>query len=191
MESHNVDNILTATKLKQSMLRSFFVVSVIFFSVQITFQGVIPSVLEYYTKNFYFTTTLDLIQQVIDVVLLGFLLFVFRARNWPDYFLIASFELGNLNQFIDGTVKEVEIYNAYIDQSVLASIYKPEYEEIINETLEKDSQDNFRDMNILLLNPSYEEDYNHTRKEDRDATFYAHLTMATKLKMNRSIEDDT
>lgn len=190
MESHNVDNILRATRLKQSMMRSFLIITIVFFSVQITFQGVIPSILEYYTKNLYFTTTLDLIQQVVDIVMFGYLLFVFRARNWPDYFLIASFELGNINQFIDGTVKEVEVYNAYIDQSVLASIYKQEYEDIINETLEKDSQDNLREMNIILLNPSYEEEYNHAPKDEKDATFYAHLTMAKQLKMSKFKTDE-
>ena len=71
--------------------------------------------MEYFEKTLYFTTTLDLVQQILDVVILVTLLYNFRARDWPNYFMITSFELGSLSQFALENNKTVEITEAHVN----------------------------------------------------------------------------
>lgn len=64
MENNNVQHLLESTLLKCHMIDNFMYISVLFFISQIVFQGLIPLVLECFDKSLYFTTTIDLFQQI-------------------------------------------------------------------------------------------------------------------------------
>ena len=178
MEVHNIGNILEATKLKRGMMRRFLCITASFFAVSIAFQGIIPIMLEYFTKTLYFTTTLDLIQQIVDILIFGWLLYNFRARNWPNYFLIASFDLSNLAHFLIGDDKTVNITEANINESFL-----------LKSSQREDDIDSLG-SNVLFLNPSFEENYKELgyTKLCEDGTLFEHITMGTRLLPKNSSE---
>ena len=96
LNRNRVWSLLPATELKSSMLRQYLVIMTLFFCEWVIFQGLIPAILEYFSLTLYLTTLIDMIQHFADCIILGWLLITFRSRVWPDYFFIASLELGNL-----------------------------------------------------------------------------------------------
>lgn len=196
MEANRVDNLLRATRLKSHLMSRYLLITIFFFSEQIIFQGVIPMILEYFTKNLYFTTTIDMIQQIVDLVVYGWLLFNFRARNWPEFFMIASFELGNLSQFLVGNAKSARIHEALISPDILNSSFrtcKSEYEDMILNSMSNDSDSNLNGLNVVLINPSFEENYKLQgyNKVQQDGSLYQHITIGKKIKSKKTNDDES
>lgn len=171
-----------ATKLKYDMIQRYFHILILFFVTEIIFQGLMPLGLEYFEKSLYFTTTLDLTQQIFDFAIYTLLLMNYRVREWPQYFLIASFEIVNLNQFIDDGNSRVipDIYKAKITRSFLeddTQSVKKEFESMILNSVSEDSESNMVELNVILLNPSMEE----------TGSPYDHFTVGKRLH-NRSVD---
>ena len=143
-------------------------------------------ILEYFSHNLNLLATIDCIQDYYDLITFGFLLFNFRARSWPDYFTIASLEIANLNQLLLIDKKTAEMYLAEISPQLLDSIrsWKEEHQNLILQSLRSDSESNLRDTNVLLINPSYEEEYKEVgySKMNRDGHFYSHLAIWKSVK---------
>jgi len=187
MRVNRVQNLLVATQLKHRMMRRYMIISMVFFAHMVVFQGLIPLVLEYYPTNLYFTTSLDMVQQIIDVIVYFWLLYNFRSRDWPLYFMIASFELGNLNQFVAGIAKNADYSEAWIPYDLMNASFRSwrsEYEEMILNSESGDSESGLANLNVLLINPSFEEEYNKKgyEKMQKDASVFEHLVMGTKIK---------
>jgi len=187
MRVNRVQNLLVATQLKHRMMRRYMIISMVFFAHMVVFQGLIPLVLEYYPTNLYFTTSLDMVQQIIDVIVYFWLLYNFRSRDWPLYFMIASFELGNLNQFVAGIAKNADYSEAWIPYDLMNASFRSwrsEYEEMILNSESGDSESGLANLNVLLINPSFEEEYNKKgyEKMQKDSSVFEHLVMGTKIK---------
>jgi len=123
MEDNNAQYLLEATRLKFYMTRRFFYILIFFFSIQILFQGIIPLILEWFDKSLYFTTTLDMMQEIFDFIIFTSLLINYRARNWPQYFLATTFDLSNIDDFLEANknYKIPDIYKANITESMFES----------------------------------------------------------------------
>mmetsp|Transcript_39450 Transcript_39450/g.39005 ORF Transcript_39450/g.39005 Transcript_39450/m.39005 type:complete len:130 (-) Transcript_39450:10-399(-) len=117
----------------------------------------------------YFTTTVDVIQQALDLVILGALLYNFRARDWPNYYLIVSYELGNLAQVAQGAEQEVNISEA---QALFGKSQSDE--EIQTEDLSE--------KNVIFINPSYEEEYAEIglQKMAQEGRFFQYFRIGTQ-----------
>lgn len=186
MHSNRINNLLPATELKLVLMKQFLVVASLYFVEQVAFQGIIPLVLEYVTKNLYFTTFIDLMQQIVDLVIFSMLLICFRARTWPENFLIASFELGNLNLFIRGEAKNVKLEEVIINPEFLDHNFrscKTEYEDLILNSVSEDSESGLQGLNVVLLNPSFEDSYDETDEQHKTAKVYSHLALGKKIKL--------
>ena len=114
-------------------------------------------------------------------------------RNWPDYFTIASLEIANLNQLLVVNRKTAEMYLAEISPHLLDSIQscKEEHQEIIMQSSKYDSESNLKDLNVLLINPSYEEEYKEVgySKMNNEGHFFSHLAICKSVKPSRADEE--
>lgn len=95
--------------------------------------------------------------------------------------MIASFELSALDHFLELNPSKVipDIYKANITESFLSQSeesYKHEYDEMIFKSVSEDSDSNLKDMNVILINPSFDEESNDD--------VYHHLVVAKKIKMH-------
>ena len=186
MEDNNIQYLIDATRLKYKMISRFKYIHVLFFLNQVIFQGIMPLVLEFYNKDLYFTTSIDLSEQIFEIIIYASFLFNFRSREWPQHFHIASFELGNLNHLLeDENERNIpEVYKTRITQSFLDASFrscKQEYENlIVVDSMNDGSENSENDMNVLLLNPSYED------SED----IYSHLIIGKKVQL-KSVHSDS
>mmetsp|Transcript_19415 Transcript_19415/g.21717 ORF Transcript_19415/g.21717 Transcript_19415/m.21717 type:complete len:120 (-) Transcript_19415:30-389(-) len=112
------------------------------------------------------------------------LLYIFRAREWPNYFTIASFELGNLTHQLLGNDKPINITEAFINNEKLLKSSQTDLE-----SSPLSSLGNF--SNVLLVNPSFEETYEEQgyQKMREDGSLFSHISIATRLLPKDSNEN--
>ena len=98
IHDNEIDQLRSSIDLKVGIMTKFIVIAVFYFGFELVINGLIPSV-ELAAKQSTHSGTQssynpweEVIQQYYDLAIILCILFVFRARKWPEYFTVGLFD---------------------------------------------------------------------------------------------------
>ena len=99
IHDNDIDTLRPAINLKVSIMTKFIVIAVAYFGFELVINGLIPSV-ELASRNTTsspsqpaaFNPWEEVIQQYYDLAIIVSILFVFRPRNWPQFFSVGLYD---------------------------------------------------------------------------------------------------
>ena len=112
IHDNEIDQLQESIDLKVGIMTKFIVIAVFYFGFELVINGLIPSV-ELAAKQSTHSGSQstynpweEVIQQYYDLAIILCILFVFRARKWPEYFTVGLFdgEAADFNQTIEQIV---------------------------------------------------------------------------------------
>jgi hypothetical protein len=131
-----IDSMQDSIKLKLSIMRKLRVLVIMYFTAQLVRHIVTPLLQNNYT--YYFAKALP---QVTDYAILGTIMMIYRARNWPQFFGLGILEM-------PGPGNRERGYIAPLIETLV-------YDRLVNGDADGTSRSGSLDekMNLVILNP--------------------------------------
>ena len=132
IHENDIFQLMDAVNLQVSIMNKFICIAILYFSFELVINGLIPSVelaakqTTHSSNQVTYNPWEEVIQQYYDLAIIIGILWVFRARNWPEHFSIGLFdgEAQDFNQTNEQLIEQYRIvpfYNTKIDSKILHS----------------------------------------------------------------------